>query len=179
MFLIFRLGRPDLLPIHDLGVKKAGPSPTAKSTCPSQKSCSNSASAGAPTALSQAGTCGAPSKRAGYKITNRFARSRLERRKKWRPVRGDGNDRKPNFGIVLASPSSFLPQNSFESSRNEKIVGAGLAPPAVATPLTISSDEDFNRARWLLVLFDVASRTRKNMPARPRSSTAPSNATDR
>ena len=37
MFLIFRLGRPDVLPIHDLGVKKAGRWLTEKSTCRSRK----------------------------------------------------------------------------------------------------------------------------------------------
>jgi len=61
MFLIFRLGRPDVLPIHDLGVKKGWSVAYGKKHMPSPRSCSNSASAGAPTALSQAGTCGAPS----------------------------------------------------------------------------------------------------------------------
>src|SRR6266478_7099076 len=40
--------------------KKAGPSPTAKSTCPSLRNSSLSANAGVPTALSPVGTCGVP-----------------------------------------------------------------------------------------------------------------------
>ncbi len=60
MFLIFRLGRPDVLPIHDLGVRKGWSITYGKSTCPSPRNSSLSASAGVPTAPSRVGTCGAP-----------------------------------------------------------------------------------------------------------------------
>ena len=62
MFLIFRLGRPDVLPIHDLGVKKGWSVTYGKKRMPKPKEFLNSANAGAPTAPSRAGTCGAPSK---------------------------------------------------------------------------------------------------------------------
>src|SRR6202451_3390692 len=60
MFLIFRLGRPDVLPIHDYGVQKGSRSPTASAEFPSLASSLNSANAGAPIAPSPVGTCGAP-----------------------------------------------------------------------------------------------------------------------
>ena len=50
MFLIFRLGRPDVLPIHDLGVKKGWSVAYQKNTCPAPKNSWPSANAGAPTA---------------------------------------------------------------------------------------------------------------------------------
>jgi hypothetical protein len=61
MFLIFRLGRPDVLPIHDLGVKKGWSVTYGKKHMPKPKQLSPSANAGAPTAPSPVGTCGAPS----------------------------------------------------------------------------------------------------------------------
>lgn len=39
MFLIFRLGRPDVLPIHDLGVKKGGRWHIGRNTCRRPRSC--------------------------------------------------------------------------------------------------------------------------------------------
>ena len=60
MFLIFRLGRPDVLPVHDLGVKKGWAITYGKSTCLSPKNSSPLVNAGAPTAPSPVGICGAP-----------------------------------------------------------------------------------------------------------------------
>ena len=39
MFLIFRLGRPDVLPIHDYGVQRGGRSPTRRDGFRNRKSC--------------------------------------------------------------------------------------------------------------------------------------------
>jgi len=61
MFLIFRLGRPDVLPIHDLGVQKGWSVAYGKNTSPAPRNFSPSANAGAPIAPSPVGTCGAPS----------------------------------------------------------------------------------------------------------------------
>jgi len=61
MFLIFRLGRPDVLPIHDLGVQKGWSVAYGKKHKPSPKELLVFGNAGAPIAPSPAGTCGAPS----------------------------------------------------------------------------------------------------------------------
>jgi len=61
MFLIFRLGRPDVLPIHDLGVQKGWSVAYGKKHKPSPKELLVFGERGAPIAPSPAGTCGAPS----------------------------------------------------------------------------------------------------------------------
>ena len=60
MFLIFRLGRPDVPPIHDYGVQKGFALTYRPPSSPSRANSPNSANAGAPIAASPAGTCGAP-----------------------------------------------------------------------------------------------------------------------
>ena len=60
MFLIFRLGRPDVLPIHDYGVQKGFALTYRKRRIPKPKELQSSESAGALIALSRAGICGAP-----------------------------------------------------------------------------------------------------------------------
>jgi 3-methyladenine DNA glycosylase/8-oxoguanine DNA glycosylase len=61
MFLIFRLGRPDVLPIHDYGVQKGFAITYRKKAIPNRANSPNLANAGAPIARWQAGTCGVPS----------------------------------------------------------------------------------------------------------------------
>ena len=61
MFLIFRLGRPDVLPIHDYGVQKGFAILYHKKAIQNRGNSLPSANAGAPTAPSRAGTCGEPS----------------------------------------------------------------------------------------------------------------------
>ena len=61
MFLIFRLGRPDVLPIHDLGVKKGWSITYGKKHMPKPKELLAFGERCAPTVPSRVGTCGAPS----------------------------------------------------------------------------------------------------------------------
>ena len=69
MLLIFRMGRPDVLPVTDYGVRKGfaltfqrlpKSRPLKPPTCPSPKCCSREESAGRPSAPWPVGTCGAP-----------------------------------------------------------------------------------------------------------------------
>ena len=58
MFLIFRLGRPDVLPVDDYGIRKGFAPPTASATSPARRSSPGAGSAGRRIARSPAGTCG-------------------------------------------------------------------------------------------------------------------------
>ena len=58
MFLIFRLGRPDVLPIHNLGVKKGWSVAYGKKHMPKPKELLKFGEHGARTARSPVGTCG-------------------------------------------------------------------------------------------------------------------------
>ena len=65
MFLIFRLGRPDVLPIHDYGVQKGFALTYRKRRIPKPKELAKFGERWRPYRTSPAGTCGAPSKLAG------------------------------------------------------------------------------------------------------------------
>lgn len=58
MMLMFRLGRPDLLPIDDLGVRKVRSAWTSRSICPPPRSWPFVANAGAHTAPTPRSICG-------------------------------------------------------------------------------------------------------------------------
>ena len=61
MLLIFRLGRPDVLPVDDYGVRKGFAIAFKKRELPTRQELESAARAGGPTAPWRAGTCGAPS----------------------------------------------------------------------------------------------------------------------
>jgi DNA-3-methyladenine glycosylase II len=69
MLLIFRMGRPDIFPVTDYGVRKGfaltfqrspRTAPWPPPTCPPRTSCTSAAKSGRPSAPSPAGTYGAP-----------------------------------------------------------------------------------------------------------------------
>ncbi|MGB7438774.1 MAG: hypothetical protein WBR26_10010 [Candidatus Acidiferrum sp.] len=91
MFLIFRLGRPDVLPIHDLGVKKGWSVTYGKKHMPTPKELLKFGERWRPIEPSRAGICGGRSKRpdtrsptrsvhANHANVKRSRRARLPRR---------------------------------------------------------------------------------------------------
>jgi 3-methyladenine DNA glycosylase/8-oxoguanine DNA glycosylase len=81
MFLIFRLGRPDVLPIHDLGVKKGWSVAYAKKHMPTPKELLQFGERWRPYRTVASWYMWRAFERAGYKVTNKI-RPRPPRRKK-------------------------------------------------------------------------------------------------
>jgi DNA-3-methyladenine glycosylase II len=88
MFLIFRLGRPDVLPIHDLGVKKGWSVAYRKKHMPAPKELLNFGERWRPYRTVASWYLWRAFERAGYKVTNRIkVRSRAKRRRSKPPSR--------------------------------------------------------------------------------------------
>lgn len=87
MFLIFRLGRPDVLPIHDLGVKKGWSVAYGKKHMPKPKELSKFGERWRPYRTVASWYMWRAFERAGYKVTNKI-RPRKPRRKK-RKLKGN------------------------------------------------------------------------------------------
>jgi len=84
MFLIFRLGRPDVLPIHDLGVKKGWSVTYGKKRMPKPKELLAFGERWRPYRTLASWYMWRAFERAGYKATNKIAKA-VARRKKTKP----------------------------------------------------------------------------------------------
>jgi hypothetical protein len=84
MFLIFRLGRPDVLPIHDLGVKKGWSVTYGKKRMPKPKELLAFGERWRPYRTLASWYMWRAFERAGYKATNKIAKA-MARRKKAKP----------------------------------------------------------------------------------------------
>jgi DNA-3-methyladenine glycosylase II len=87
MFLIFRLGRPDVLPIHDLGVKKGWSVAYGKKHMPKPKELLEFGERWRPYRTVASWYMWRAFERAGYKVTNKIRR-RPVRKKKNRKLAG-------------------------------------------------------------------------------------------
>ena len=85
MFLIFRLGRPDVLPIHDLGVKKGWSVTYGKKRMPKPKELLAFGERWRPYRTVASWYMWRAFERAGYKATNKIAKS-IARRKTAKPA---------------------------------------------------------------------------------------------
>lgn len=82
MFLIFRLGRPDVLPIHDLGVKKGWSVAYGKKHMPKPKELLEFGERWRPYRTVASWYMWRAFERAGYKVTNKIRPKPVRRRKK-------------------------------------------------------------------------------------------------
>jgi len=82
MFLIFRLGRPDVLPIHDLGVKKGWSVAYGKKHMPKPKELLKFGERWRPYRTVASWYMWRAFERAGYKVTNKIHPRKPRRRKK-------------------------------------------------------------------------------------------------
>ena len=82
MFLIFRLGRPDVLPIHDLGVKKGWSVAYAKKHMPKPKELLKFGERWRPYRTVASWYMWRAFERAGYKVTNKIRPRKPRKRKK-------------------------------------------------------------------------------------------------
>ena len=82
MFLIFRLGRPDVLPIHDLGVKKGWSVAYGKKHMPKPKELLEFGERWRPYRTVASWYMWRAFERAGYKVTNKIRPRPVRRRKK-------------------------------------------------------------------------------------------------
>jgi DNA-3-methyladenine glycosylase II len=80
MFLIFRLGRPDVLPIHDLGVKKGWSVAYKKKHMPHPKELLKFGERWRPYRTVASWYMWRAFERAGYKVTNKILRARKRKR---------------------------------------------------------------------------------------------------
>jgi DNA-3-methyladenine glycosylase II len=80
MFLIFRLGRPDVLPIHDLGVKKGWSVVYGKKRMPRPKELLAFGERWRPYRTLASWYMWRAFERAGYKTTNKIGKARVRRR---------------------------------------------------------------------------------------------------
>jgi DNA-3-methyladenine glycosylase II len=87
MFLIFRLGRPDVLPIHDLGVKKGWSVAYGKKHMPKPKELLKFGKRWRPYRTVASWYMWRAFERAGYKVTNKI-RPKPIRKKKYRAANG-------------------------------------------------------------------------------------------
>jgi 3-methyladenine DNA glycosylase/8-oxoguanine DNA glycosylase len=87
MFLIFRLGRPDVLPIHDLGVKKGWSVAYGKKHMPKPKELLKFGERWRPYRTVASWYMWRAFERAGYKVTNKI-RPKPVRKKKYRAANG-------------------------------------------------------------------------------------------
>jgi DNA-3-methyladenine glycosylase II len=93
MFLIFRLGRPDVLPIHDLGVKKGWSVTYGKKHMPKPKELLAFGERWRPYRTVASWYMWRAFERAGYKVTNKIRPAKV-RRKRAKPKRAAAN--RPN-----------------------------------------------------------------------------------
>jgi len=93
MFLIFRLGRPDVLPIHDLGVKKGWSVAYGKKHMPKPKELLEFGERWRPYRTVASWYMWRAFERAGYKVTNKI-RPKPVRKKKDRQVEANRKRRK-------------------------------------------------------------------------------------
>jgi len=82
MFLIFRLGRPDVLPIHDLGVKKGWSVAYGKKHIPKPKDLLKFGERWRPYRTIASWYMWRAFERAGYKVTNKIRQRKPPKRKK-------------------------------------------------------------------------------------------------
>jgi len=82
MFLIFRLGRPDVLPIHDLGVKKGWSVAYGKKHIPKPKELLKFGERWRPYRTVASWYMWRAFERAGYKVTNKIRHRKAHKRKK-------------------------------------------------------------------------------------------------
>jgi DNA-3-methyladenine glycosylase II len=82
MFLIFRLGRPDVLPIHDLGVKKGWPVTYGKKHMPKPKELLAFGERWRPYRTVASWYMWRAFERAGYKTTNKIRPAKVRRKRK-------------------------------------------------------------------------------------------------
>jgi DNA-3-methyladenine glycosylase II len=82
MFLIFRLGRPDVLPIHDLGVKKGWSVAYGKKHIPKPKELLKFGERWRPYRTIASWYMWRAFERAGYKVTNKIRHRKPRKRKK-------------------------------------------------------------------------------------------------
>ena len=82
MFLIFRLGRPDVLPIHDLGVKKGWSVTYGKKHMPKPKELLAFGERWRPYRTIASWYMWRAFERAGYKTTNKIRSARVRKRRK-------------------------------------------------------------------------------------------------
>jgi DNA-3-methyladenine glycosylase II len=87
MFLIFRLGRPDVLPIHDLGVKKGWSVAYGKKHMPKPKELLAFGERWRPYRTVASWYMWRAFERAGYKATNKIRPAKVRRRKPLAPKR--------------------------------------------------------------------------------------------
>jgi DNA-3-methyladenine glycosylase II len=85
MFLIFRLGRPDVLPIHDLGVKKGWSVTYGKKHMPKPKELLTFGERWRPYRTVASWYMWRAFERAGYKTTNKIRPARVRKRKSAKP----------------------------------------------------------------------------------------------
>jgi DNA-3-methyladenine glycosylase II len=85
MFLIFRLGRPDVLPIHDLGVKKGWAVAYGKKHMPKPKELLAFGERWRPYRTVASWYMWRAFERAGYKTTNKIRPARVRKRKPAKP----------------------------------------------------------------------------------------------
>ncbi|MGE5816539.1 MAG: DNA-3-methyladenine glycosylase family protein [Deltaproteobacteria bacterium] len=95
MFLIFRLGRPDVLPIHDLGVKKGWSVAYGKKHMPKPRELLKFGERWRPYRTVASWYMWRAFERAGYKVTNKI-RPKPVRKKKNHKVVGKKKNRKRN-----------------------------------------------------------------------------------
>jgi 3-methyladenine DNA glycosylase/8-oxoguanine DNA glycosylase len=82
MFLIFRLGRPDVLPIHDLGVKKGWSVAYGKKHMPKPKELLKFGERWRPYRTVASWYMWRAFERAGYKVTNKIRPKQIRKKKK-------------------------------------------------------------------------------------------------
>jgi len=87
MFLIFRLGRPDVLPIHDLGVKKGWSVTYGKKHMPKPKELLAFGERWRPYRTVASWYMWRAFERAGYKTTNKIRPARVKKRRKGKSPR--------------------------------------------------------------------------------------------
>jgi DNA-3-methyladenine glycosylase II len=87
MFLIFRLGRPDVLPIHDLGVKKGWSVTYGKKHMPKPKELLAFGERWRPYRTVASWYMWRAFERAGYKATNKIRPAKVRKSRKHKPVK--------------------------------------------------------------------------------------------
>jgi 3-methyladenine DNA glycosylase/8-oxoguanine DNA glycosylase len=96
MFLIFRLGRPDVLPIHDLGVKKGWSVAYGKKHMPTPKQLLAFGEQWRPYRTVASWYMWRAFARAGYAFTNKILPARLRKRRKPKPTKSNKPRRAPH-----------------------------------------------------------------------------------
>jgi DNA-3-methyladenine glycosylase II len=94
MFLIFRLGRPDVLPIHDLGVKKGWSVTYGKKHMPKPKELLKFGERWRPYRTVASWYMWRAFERAGYKTTNKIRPAKVRKRKTAKPKRLSAGSRR-------------------------------------------------------------------------------------